>query len=257
MCWSWVASASAGSLASRSAPNSRMVSSSQYRCGVLLRAQHHRLVDQADQGGQDVLAGQRPAGAERLGGGEVERSGEHRQPRPEQLLLRRAEVVAPLRGGAQRLLVRQGPAAAGREQAEAMLQPAAQLRQRQGAQLHRGQLDRQRDAVQAPAQPDHLAAVGRRDGEAGRGRRGPLGEQFHRVAAPALAGTARPVPPGWHWPGWARVLGPAAAAPGSSARPARSSAGGWWPGSSPGPRSAAPVRPASRTHRSGARRSRG
>ncbi|HEX3192528.1 MAG TPA: hypothetical protein VHS30_22375 [Streptosporangiaceae bacterium] len=44
--------------------------------GVLLRAQHHRLVHQGDEGGQDVLAGQGAAGAERLGGGEVERSGD-------------------------------------------------------------------------------------------------------------------------------------------------------------------------------------
>jgi hypothetical protein len=56
--------------------------------------------------------------------------------------------------------------------------------------LHSRQLDRQRDAVQALAQPDRLAAVGPRDGEAGRGRHGPLGEQLHGVAAPAAAGTA-------------------------------------------------------------------
>ena len=116
------------------------------------------------------------------------RPGEHRQPRPQQLLVGRAKVMAPLGGGAQRLLVRQRHAAAAGEQAEAMLQAAAQLLQRQRAQLHGGQLDRQRDAVQAPAQPDHVAAVGGGDGEAGRDRRGPLGEQLHRVAATPPAG---------------------------------------------------------------------
>jgi hypothetical protein len=161
---------------------------------VLLRTQHDRLVHQADKAEQDVLAGQRPAGADRLGGGNAERAGEHRQPCPQQPFGGRAELVAPLRGGAQCLLVRRHrPVAAGEqaagEQAEAVLQAAAQLLEGERAQLHGGQLDGQRDTVQAPAQLDYLVPVGGGDGEARHGRRGPLAEQFHRVPAPSPAGT--------------------------------------------------------------------
>ncbi len=155
---------------------------------LLFRAQHHRLVHQADQGGQDVLGGQRPAGADRLGGRDVERPGEHRQPCPQPLLRGRAEVVTPPGGGVQRLLVRRHRPAVTGERAEAAFQAAAQLAERERAQLHGSELDGQRDPVQAPAQPDDVVPVAGGDGEARRGRRGPLGEQLHRVPAPAPAG---------------------------------------------------------------------
>jgi len=88
----------------------------------------------------------------------------------------------------------------------------ASCRQRQVRSCHRGHLYRQRDAIRRLAQQDHLAAVLASYGEAGQAAAARLVEQLHRVAAPALAA---PPPLG---------LGSvtAAAAPGSSARPARS-----------------------------------
>ena len=88
---------------------------------VLLRAQHDRLVHQADQGLDDVIAAQGAPRAGFLGGRDAERAGEDRQPGPQQPLGGRAQVVAPLGRRAEGLLVRQGgPAPAGEHQ-EAVL----------------------------------------------------------------------------------------------------------------------------------------
>ena len=170
--------------------------------------EHHGLVDQPDQRGEHVPGVEALVRAHLLGRLDVERAGEDRQPRPEQLLGGRAQVVAPLGGGPDRLVVRQGRPAAAGQQPEAVLEPVGQLLERDGPQPHGGQLDGQRHPVQAPAEPDHAGPVGVGDGETGhRGRRA-LGEQLHRVAvargpgapgpAPAAAGSrrcARPAPP--------------------------------------------------------------
>ena len=47
---------------------------------------------------------------------------------------------------------------AGKRQ-EPVLKPAGQRAERSGPQLNGGQLDRERDAVKPPAQPDDVAAV--------------------------------------------------------------------------------------------------
>ena len=63
---------------------------------------------------------------------------------------RRQLLVAPLHRRVQRLVARQRAAAAG-EQAKAIIQPRGNLGHRQHRHARRRQLDRQRDAVEAPA----------------------------------------------------------------------------------------------------------
>jgi len=64
-----------------------------------------------------------PAGRRAPGGGEFERSGKHHS-RAQSTSPRRAEVVAPLRGGrAGVCCCGKAPRVGGRDQAEAMLQP--------------------------------------------------------------------------------------------------------------------------------------
>ncbi len=57
------------------------------------RAQHHRLVHQADQGRQDVRPVKRVASADFFGRTDAERVREHRQPGPQQLLGGRAQMM--------------------------------------------------------------------------------------------------------------------------------------------------------------------
>ena len=218
-----------------------MVSSSRYRGWSSVRAQHHRLVHQADQGRHDVIAAQGAARADLLGGRDAERAGEDRQPGPQQPLGGRAQVVAPLGRRAEGLLVRQGDPAPAGEHQEAVLKPAGQGPQRGGPQLNGGQLDRQRDAVKPPAQPGDLVAVRVGDGEAGYRRRGALREQLDRVPA-ARAPPARER---------------AAAAAGRRARRARRAAACCRPAPSPPARRAAARRRAARTPRRRARTCRG
>ena len=145
--------------ASRSAPNSRSAPSSRYLDGSAPSLQHHGLVDEADQRVDDLLARQGAVRAHVLGAAHVERPREHRQPLPQRPLGRRAQPVAPLHRGAQGLVPRAGAAAADRQRPDAGLQLACQLRQRQRAQPHGGELDRERDAVEPPAQPHDVRPV--------------------------------------------------------------------------------------------------
>jgi hypothetical protein len=76
-----------------------------------------------------------------------------------------------------------------------VVQPVSQLAERQRPQLDRRQLDRQRDAVEPPADPDDVRRVLRGNREVRHRARGPQREQFHRVPAvgPAGAGPGQPV----------------------------------------------------------------
>ena len=74
-----------------------------------------------------------------------------------------------------------GAAAADRQHPDPGLQLADQLGERQRAQPHGGELDRERDAVEPLAQPHDVRPVLRRDGEPGDYRRRALGEQVRRV----------------------------------------------------------------------------
>ena len=169
--------------ASRSAPNSRSAPGSRYRDDSAPSRSTTDLSTRPDQRGQYLLARQRAVRAHLLGAAHVERPGEDRQPLPQRPLGRAAQPVAPLHRGPQRLVPRAGAAAADRQQRpDRRLQLAGQLRQRQRAQPHRGELDRERDAVEPPAQPHDVRPVLRRDGEPGHDRRRALRRTADRVA---------------------------------------------------------------------------
>ena len=177
------------------------------RAGVARRlavARHHRLVDQADQRVDDLVGGQRGVRADLLRRRQVERTREDRQPPPQGLLGRRAQRVAPLDRGPQRLVPGGAAAAGDRQHAESGVEQVGQLGQRQRAQPDRGQLDGERHPVESSAQPDHVRAVGGGDREARRRRGRALREQLDRVASRS-----------------------AAAPPGRRARPARRTAACW------------------------------
>ena len=76
-------------------------------------------------------------------------SGEHREPGPQPLLGLAAQLVAPVDERAQRLLPGQRRPAPAGEQAEPVVQAVGELLDGQRAQPRRGELDRQRHAVEA------------------------------------------------------------------------------------------------------------
>ncbi len=102
---------------------------------------------------------------------------EHREPLHEQPFRSREQVPAPLHHGSQGAVPGQGGAAAAGEQPEPVGQPRGDLGQRQGAQPRRGQLDRQRQAVQPAHDLDHGRDRRLVDGEIGADGGCPVGEQ--------------------------------------------------------------------------------
>ena len=79
-----------------------------------------------------------------------------------------------------------GPA--GREQPEAVLETVQDLDRREGAQPHRGELDRERDAVEPAAQLHHGVAVAVRELEVRRHGRGAVEEERDGVVVCRVAG---------------------------------------------------------------------
>ena len=92
-------------------------------------------------------------------------------------LLAREQVVAPVDRGPQRLLAGQRGAAAGAEHVEAVAQARRDLLERQRGRARRGELDRQRHAVQTPADLPDCAAGAVRGIEARPHRGSALAEQ--------------------------------------------------------------------------------
>ena len=133
-----------------------------------------RFVGEAAQG----LAGARSADV--LGRREPEAAGEHRQLRPQLLLGRRAQLVAPGDGGAQRA-VPVGGRPDGAEDAEPVAQPGEQLLDGHAAQPDGGELKGERYPVEPPAQLGDGGGVLRGEREARHRRPGPVDEQRDRV----------------------------------------------------------------------------
>ena len=96
------------------------------RVAGCLDADHDRLVHQARDQVQDVGGGDPLSAADLLRSLEVEASREDREPRPQELLCWRAQLVAPAHGGIERLVPRCCRSAAG-EQPEAVLEPVEDL----------------------------------------------------------------------------------------------------------------------------------
>ena len=91
------------------------------------------------------------AAANRLGGIHVEAPGEDGAPSQGALFGGREEVVGPIDEGPERLLARERGSSAASEQPEALVEPVPQLIECQRARPPRGELQRQRDAIEAPA----------------------------------------------------------------------------------------------------------
>ena len=111
------------------------------------------------------------------------------------------QVVAPVERRPQRLLARQRRPAAAGQQPEAVVQPRGDLLDRQRPHPRRRQLERQRDAVQPPADRGHRRRVRRRSSANPAGRAGrpldeepPLGRRPRRrtVGRPARGRSGRP-----------------------------------------------------------------
>ena len=103
-----------------------------------------------------------------LGGLQVELPGEHRQPRPQQPLLGRAQLVAPADRRTQRLMPGQRVAPAARQQPEAVLQAGQHLRGGEGAAAApppvRGRAGSRRGAGTAPVRRTGCRRPGRSPG---------------------------------------------------------------------------------------------
>ena len=110
---------------------------------------------------------------------EREAAGKDAQPPEHGLLVGRQVAVAPLQRGAQRLVPAQHDPGTGREDAEAFAEAGTQTFDAQQRNARGGEFDRQRDAVQAPADLDHRGGVLRREREARVDRLRARQEQFH------------------------------------------------------------------------------
>ena len=196
------------SSASCSAPNARSVSSSTYRPA---RRAHHAA--SARRAGPARSADRRPVDAADRGGvGGGERPGEHRQvgERPLQVVVEQPE--RPRHGGAQRPVAGRR-AVARRQQREAVVEAGGDLGDVVGVQPGRGQLDGQRQPVEAAhdlgdAAPAR-AASGSKPGATARARStnscdgravAVAGERQRRHGAHLLAGDPQPLAARRHAP---------------------------------------------------------
>ncbi len=91
------------------------------------------------------------AGAHVLDRLELEAAGEDREPPEQRPLVRVEQVVAPLERRGQRLLARRRRVAPAAEHAEAIVEPLGDRRRAQRSDAARGELERERQAVEAEA----------------------------------------------------------------------------------------------------------
>ena len=121
------------------------------------------------------------AAANRFGRLERPAAGEHRQAPQQGALGRGQEFVAPLDGGAQRLLPRHRRRIAAGEQAEAVVEALGDLLHRERAHPCGGKLDGERNAVQALADLADGGGVGRRRAERAVGGTCTIDEELDRL----------------------------------------------------------------------------
>ncbi len=126
------------------------------------------------------------AGADRLDGGELEAAGEDGEPAEEHPLVGLEQVVAPLERRRERLLPRRRRAVARAEQAEAVVEPLGDRRRAERSQPARGELERERQAVEPEADAGDVRRVLLVEHESGRRRRRPLDEEPDRLVAEQL-----------------------------------------------------------------------
>ncbi len=107
-------------------------------------------------------------------------AGEHREAAEQDPLLLGQQVVAPVDQRPQGLLARQRGPVAACQQTEAVRQALGDLLHRKRAQARRGELDRQRNAVQAPTDFGHGRGIPVGDAKGRLRRDRALDEQVHR-----------------------------------------------------------------------------
>ena len=114
-----------------------------------------RLLDQRVHDVGEVGRVERLVGADGLGRRQVAAAGEHRQPLEHPLLVVEQQLVAPVDDGAQRLLPRQRRPGAAGEQAEPIVEAGRDLLDRERTRAGRGELDGERQPVEAGADLRH------------------------------------------------------------------------------------------------------
>ncbi len=150
---------------------------------------HQRPVDQPRHQVEHVVVGDPVPRADRLGGRQVAAAAERGQPAQHDPLRRAEEFPTPVDHRAQRLLARGRPALTGGQDAEPFAEPIGQLPHAQRAHARGRQLQREREAVQAPADLlDGIPVAGiggvggaRVDQEAGGADGGALPEESYGV----------------------------------------------------------------------------
>lgn len=142
---------------------------------------HQRTVDQRAQHIHHGPGIQPFVGHHLLGQFQRKAAQKHAQAAKHGLLSGIQQAIAPFECGAQGFLPRGRAPATAVEQAQAFVQRAGQRHQAQQRHAGRGQLDGQRQAVQAAADIHHRGQVLRGQCEAPVGRLGALGKQRHRA----------------------------------------------------------------------------
>ena len=203
------------------------------RLAALVVRPDQRLRHQAREQVQHLVAGDPVAATDRLGRVERPAAGEHRQAAEQDPLPLVEQVVAPVDQRPERAVARQGGLAPAGQQPEAVVEPPDELPRAEHGHPGRRQLDRERDAVQAGADPHDVGRVLLRQAEVGAQPRVPARRTGARPrSAPAPSGR-----------GAAPDRGRRAARPARRPRRGRPAGCGWSPApAGPGTVAAAPAR---------------
>ena len=118
---------------------------------ALRHGNDQRLVDESLDGVGDIRGIERLVGADSLGRRQIATAHEHRQPFEHALLVIEQQLVAPVDHRPQCLLARQRSARTTGEQAEPIVEPGGDLLDREGPGPSSGELDRQRQPIEADA----------------------------------------------------------------------------------------------------------
>ncbi len=141
----------------------------------------HRLVDERHEQIGHVVLVDPLAAADLLRRREGEAGGEHAEPTEQHAFVGAQQVVAPLDGAQQRPLATFGVPIGSGEQAKALVEPIENLSRRQRTGTGRREFQRQRDAVETPADAHHRVDVVRGHRELGRCQLGTFDEQADRI----------------------------------------------------------------------------
>ena len=126
-----------------------------------------RFLDQRGQEFQHVCDVEPRSGADSFGPLQRPAAGKHGESPEQRALYQVQQIVAPVDQRAQRLLARRCCSAALRQQPEAIVEPFGNRLHRQRAQPRGGELDGERDAVEAATDLDHRVRVPLAQGEGG------------------------------------------------------------------------------------------